>query len=129
MTPFLAGFGASLLLSLALTPLAARAALVLGVVDRPDAGLKTHRRPTPYLGGASLFLSFFLSVTAVKYLYFHTLHGVIAIVTGGFIVFMLGLVDDLVDLSPSVKFFGQTVAAALLVICSIHIQFITVACF
>lgn len=38
------------------TPLAMRAALAFGVLDRPGP-LKVHDRPVPYLGGAALFVA------------------------------------------------------------------------
>ena len=124
---FVLSFAVAFGLSLLLTPLAGKAAIRLGIVDAPDHKLKSHKKPTPYLGGASLFLSFALAVMIAKLMVFHTLHGVLAILAGSGLVFALGLVDDMVDLSPGVKFFGQGVAAGLLVFCSVHIQFIKVS--
>ncbi|MEK7705277.1 MAG: undecaprenyl/decaprenyl-phosphate alpha-N-acetylglucosaminyl 1-phosphate transferase, partial [Myxococcota bacterium] len=53
-------YGATLLLSLSLslylTPLVRRTAERLGILDHPDAGLKQHLAPTPYLGGIAVYL-------------------------------------------------------------------------
>ncbi len=125
MIPYAVGFVLALCLNFILTPLAKRLAFALGFVDHPDKKLKDHHKPTPYLGGASLFVSYGLSVLAVKLYFFHTIFGVIGILSGGFIVLLLGLADDWMVFSPSVKFFGQAVAAVVLLICSIHIRFIT----
>ena len=43
------------LITAAVTPLVARVAVRLGVVDRPGA-LKVHDRPVPYLGGVAVLL-------------------------------------------------------------------------
>jgi len=46
------------LLALVGVPMARRAALDFGVVDRPDGNLKNHREPVPYLGGLAVFIAF-----------------------------------------------------------------------
>ena len=45
------------------TPVVARAAVRCGIVDRPDGRLKLHATPVPYLGGLSLGLGFFISLS------------------------------------------------------------------
>src|SRR5262245_57542770 len=46
----------SFLISMLATPLFRAFARKLQVVDRPDALLKPHKRPIPYLGGMAIFL-------------------------------------------------------------------------
>jgi len=51
------GLGVALVLSLLLTPIAIRLATRWAFHDQPG-GYKTHRRPTPYLGGAAVTAAF-----------------------------------------------------------------------
>jgi len=51
------GLGVALVLSVLLTPVAIRLATRWGFHDQPG-GYKTHRRPTPYLGGAAVTTAF-----------------------------------------------------------------------
>jgi UDP-GlcNAc:undecaprenyl-phosphate/decaprenyl-phosphate GlcNAc-1-phosphate transferase len=105
-------------LSLYLTPVFREAALKFGIVDRPSGPLKKHAEPVPYLGGLAVYLSFLLT-TAFIYQYSRE---VLGILLAGAIIVILGLVDDLGVLSPSVKLFGQLVAATVLVKASIYIK-------
>jgi hypothetical protein len=50
---FLAGLAGAV----ALTPLARRVGLALGLVDRPDDGLKIHPHPVPVLGGVAVIVT------------------------------------------------------------------------
>ena len=87
-------------------------------MDRPSGPLKKHAEPVPYLGGLAVYLSFLLT-TAFIYQYSRE---VLGILLAGAIIVILGLVDDLGVLSPSVKLFGQLVAATVLVKASIYIK-------
>ena len=55
-------YGFTFLFSLGLswwaTPLARNTALRYNIVDKPDGRLKDHERPTPYLGGIVVYISF-----------------------------------------------------------------------
>jgi UDP-GlcNAc:undecaprenyl-phosphate GlcNAc-1-phosphate transferase len=47
----------------------------------------------------------------------------IGVFAGGFIIFLLGVVDDLKALSPEVKLIGQIVAGFVLVLSGVHVDF------
>jgi UDP-GlcNAc:undecaprenyl-phosphate GlcNAc-1-phosphate transferase len=106
-------------LVLVLTPLAMVLARAFNIMDRPVTALKTHRRPVPYLGGLAVFMGFAVALMSVKFVFFpyqgedkwwadlHLLRGIYAILLGGFVSLVLGLVDDARALSPAVKLFGQ----------------------
>lgn len=100
-------FVLALLTSLYFTPIIRRAAIHYNVVDNPDANLKAHREPTPYLGGVSIFLSFLF---ALAFTYDFT-QEVLGILLAASIIVTLGLFDDLKVLTPGVKLAGQVVAA------------------
>ncbi|MED5330856.1 MAG: MraY family glycosyltransferase [Planctomycetota bacterium] len=107
-----------------LTPLTMRVAINFKIQDTPDGRLKKHLNPTPYLGGLALAASFIITYSVwstgetanVKAL------GVLA---GGFMMLMLGLYDDLVNLSPGVKFMGQILAAIVLWKAGIRISYVS----
>lgn len=76
------------------------------IVDIPDGNIKVHRNPTPYLGGAAIYLGF-LCTLALTFpfdnQFFHFL-------VGSTLLFYVGLIDDLIALSPLQKLIGQIIA-------------------
>ncbi len=135
LVAMLAAGGASLLLSLALTPLARRIARRIGFVDSPG-GHKSHRDPTPYGGGAAIFLAAWLppavAIAAALTLsdaWIAERFGQLAqalvgglrdhaaqagvILLGGAALFGLGLLDDRRPLGPFVKLAVILAVAAL----------------
>ncbi|MEW6517245.1 MAG: MraY family glycosyltransferase [candidate division FCPU426 bacterium] len=110
--------------SLALTPLAACLARQWGWLDHPDQKLKKHVQPVPYGGGVAVFVSFLLALVAFKFWEGSTLVGVVGVTAGTSLIVLLGLVDDRFQLSPAVKFAGQTLAALTLYACNMRLQFI-----
>ncbi len=114
----LLAFGVACATALFATPRLRAAALRLGIVDAPDGKLKTHREPVAYLGG----LAVALGVLASMGLVYQFDHAGLAILLGGSIVLVLGLIDDLVRLDPLSKLAGQVLAAAVLVKAGVFIQ-------
>ena len=55
-------FMVATLLSMYGVPMARRAALNFGIVDRPDGRLKHQQEPVPYLGGIAIYLAFLVSL-------------------------------------------------------------------
>ena len=128
---YLAAFLLSLVLSLLLTPLFRKVALANGIVDYP-AARKVHQFPTPLLGGAGLLFAFLITIL-LGFIFigffrpllppgiienlpgaFNTLPRLLIIVAGGALIFLLGLVDDLVGLKAGWKLLGQGLIALLL---------------
>ena len=107
----LSGAFLGFLLALYGTPIAAKAAVDFGIVDRPDGALKNHRGPVPYLGGLAVYVAFLVALALV----FEFDRRVLGILLGGTIVVLLGLIDDFGVLGPGPKFAGQLVAAWVLV--------------
>src|SRR6185503_16899547 len=119
-----AAFAAALAVSWILTPVAMRCALALGVIDRPDRGLKRHKAPTPYLGGVAIYLAVTATVLAAKLLESGSPRGVVGMLAGATVVFLLGLVDDFTPLGPRFKLLVQAGAAAIPIYFGVHIKFI-----
>ena len=108
---YVGAFLLSLILSLYWTPVIRKAALKLGIVDRPDGLLKTHEDAVPYLGGIAVFMSFLLTVGVFTEFGQETL----GLLLSGSIALMVGLVDDFGAMDPVQKLLGQTLAALVLI--------------
>jgi UDP-GlcNAc:undecaprenyl-phosphate/decaprenyl-phosphate GlcNAc-1-phosphate transferase len=80
----------------ALTPLLARLAMRLGVVDRPGA-LKVHERPVPYLGGVAVLVALAGPVAVGR----PTLAVPLVLATA------LGLADDVAELPPGLRLVAE----------------------
>ena len=102
-------FGAPMAAAALLTPLAARLALRLGIMDHPKEG-RFHERSTPYLGGlavaAGLVLTAWLSAGAEGEL--------LTILLAGLALAGLGFVDDHRTVRPGTKFIVEAGAALAL---------------
>lgn len=86
----------AVVVAVVLTPLAAAVALRLGVVDRPGA-LKVQDRPVAYLGGVAVFAGLAGPVAASR----------AALLVPLGLAFLLGLADDIADLSPRWRLAGE----------------------
>jgi len=115
--------GSAFLLGLILTPLAIKAAFRYGILDRPVTKLKKHKQPMPYLGGVAIFLAFAAPVITAKIIMHQDIHGVIAILVGGFLMMLVGLFDDIKNLTPYAKLVMQVVVAGLIIKANMHIKF------
>ena len=120
-----AAFLLSLALALYWTPIMRKAAMQLGIVDKPDGLLKKHDGVTPYLGGLAVYGSFLLTVGVLTNFEQQTL----GLLLSGSIVVLVGLIDDFGALTPLQKLIGQTVAALVLIKSGTYIklEFIPVA--
>jgi len=126
-------------LALLATPLVRLLAYRLGVVDRPDALLKPHRRPVAYLGGVGICLGILAGLAAVVVLtpglaglgrhlaaalaggelwavLHNPLWNLLAVALGCVVITVVGLLDDVRGLRPRTKVAGQLLAAIVLLI-------------
>lgn len=119
------------LVSLCATPLMRQLAIKNGIVDRPSDPRKIHRMPVAYLGGMAVFLGL---IGGILYSYVglgisglvewhttaHQIDGEIvmpvppSILLGITVIMLVGLLDDVMGISPRVKVGGQLIAAAAL---------------
>jgi len=119
----------SFTLSLFLTPLLRNLFRGFGVLDRPDRIRKMHGRPIPRAGGIAIALSY---LGAFAFLLVSPLNGgaMVALnvrfacwlIPAVALVFLTGLLDDLLGLTPWQKLIGQVGAAALAFWAGIRIQ-------
>ncbi len=112
------------LVSLASAPAAAWLALRLNIVDHPNAR-KVHVSVTPLLGGLSLVLGLFAGfLTAhicglLDILHYAPAQGLLL---GTTLMFLLGLLDDILGVSPRWKLAGQALAACVLIFFEIKLS-------
>lgn len=106
-----AAFLVAMVLALSFTPLAARLADRLGMLDLPG-GYKAHDRPTPLLGGVAVIAGLVLALLAVAVAGLATGLGRLAPLAAGLLIVMLGgLIDDKRILAVRHKLLWQVVAA------------------
>ncbi len=96
------------LLSLALTPVDFRIAERLGAIDVPRDKRRMHKKPTPRLGGLSIFAAFLatnliFSMEIASDLFYAW--------SGAILVLTVGVLDDMLSLPPLLKLFAQSGAA------------------
>lgn len=100
-----------------------------GLLDQPDPR-KIHTYPVPRLGGVALVISFTVAVwlgfIANPRLWYDNWIGVSGILVGGVVIFVMGLFDDLKNLSPIVKFLWQIVAAMIPILCGVRIELLNI---
>ena len=123
----------ALVTSVMLTPLVRGAALRWTRLSVASTE-RWHSRPTPSLGGIAIFVGFAVALVAQMLLSTGDLSirevSVLAVVPlthrdglliAAIMIFVLGLVDDLVQLRPSTKLVGQLAAASVLLMSGIGV--------
>src|SRR5215213_7431952 len=105
-TDALLAFVVAAVVTLLLTPLAARIARRVGAVA-PPRERDLHDRPTPRLGG----LAILLGVLAAAALFLPNGQEVRGIMLGAAVITAIGALDDIFDLAASIKLAGQFAAA------------------
>lgn len=114
---FIVAFG----LSGAVTPLAIRLAPRIGAMDIPKDSRRMHDHAIPRFGGLAIYVG--SAVAMLVFLNFDK--QILTIVAGGTMIYILGIIDDLKDLSPKLKFSGQTIVAVVMYVLGVRINFIT----
>jgi UDP-GlcNAc:undecaprenyl-phosphate/decaprenyl-phosphate GlcNAc-1-phosphate transferase len=127
----LIGFAISALTVFSLTPKIKRAALQVGLVDKPDPR-KVHSKPMVRLGGVAMFGGFMLSVLILWLL--HGFDGMppekvremLGLLGGTTAFFAIGLADDLLNLPALTRLVMQIGVATLAWYSGIQIEFLTI---
>lgn len=109
----------SFLVSFMILPLIIKYTLSKNLVDIPGRR-KIHKKVTPSLGGIAIFLGFL--VAAVIWMDFNQWDFIRYILASLFIIFMIGVRDDLVPFRALHKLYGQIVAIVILLFSGISIQ-------
>jgi UDP-GlcNAc:undecaprenyl-phosphate GlcNAc-1-phosphate transferase len=114
--PFIVSFLLTFAISAGLTPLVRKVAIRFGQVAEPRED-RWHNRPTAVMGGVAIAVSFYLALLGL--LIFLPAAGPLAkylpLLVCAFLLFILGLVDDMYGLAPQTKLVGQIIIASFLV--------------
>ena len=131
----LLAFGVSLIA----TPVVRAIAYRMKIVDRPDSLLKPHEKPIAYLGGVAIWTGLVAGLIAyalilpdvgrhwgslgkslaggeILSLLRNPLWNLGSVVAASALIMLIGLLDDVLDITPRRKLLGQMLAAGLLLL-------------
>lgn len=121
MSKYILAFLVPVLISFLVTPLAKRFAHITGAIDVPKDDRRIHKAPIPRLGGLAILVSAVLSIL----LFVELDKSIYAILIGGVLIAISGIIDDIKPMTPKLKLLFQIVAAGILVYGGVKIQIIT----
>ena len=99
------------LTSLILVPIVKKIAIHINAMDEPNER-KIHKVPMPRLGGLAIFLAFLLGYI----LYGDVSTQMLSILIGGFLLILVGIVDDINPVKARYKLIAQIIAATIVVL-------------
>ena len=112
-------FVISLGLAFAVTPIVSRLAKRFGAIDVPRQR-SIHELPTPLWGGLPIYISFVIAIL-IGYNYSIQLKGIII---GATVILVMGIIDDLRELSTVIRLVGQVVAVCIVIAFGVRIDVI-----
>jgi UDP-GlcNAc:undecaprenyl-phosphate GlcNAc-1-phosphate transferase len=124
--PFAAVLGAGLVVALVSTPLAVAWGRRWGIVDRPGPR-RWHRGTIPRTGGMALFVAFMAAALLAQWLPVprqdpKELIRLVGIAVGTTFLFVVGYIDDRVELRPGPQYLAQAVAGLIAIACLVFIE-------
>ncbi len=120
MQTYIVAFTIALAVAYFATPRVKDFAIKVGALDAPD-DRKVHTKPIPRMGGLAIYAAFVLAVLASMYVS----REVMGLLVGGTVILIVGIIDDLKPLPARVKLLGQIIAAVVLVMFDIKIEWLT----
>lgn len=94
-----------------ITPIVKKIAFHVNAVDIPDHKRKVHYKIMPSMGGLAIFVSFLIGYM----LFAPKTIQMLSILIGGFVIILIGILDDIKPLPPKYKMIGQIAAACIAV--------------
>ncbi|WP_062551968.1 glycosyltransferase family 4 protein [Peptoniphilus phoceensis] len=117
LVPFLAAF----VITFLQMPFTIKFAKKKGFLDVPKDNRRVHKKPIPVGGGIAMVIS-----VSILMLFFLPINkGLIMTLIASLIIAISGLYDDKKGLSPKLKFIFQILAAVILIIAGMKIEFVT----
>lgn len=120
MQAYVVAFIVALAVTYFITPRVKDFAVKAGALDAPD-DRKVHTCPIPRMGGLAIYFGFILAVLASV----HISREILGLLLGGTVILIVGIIDDLMQLPAKVKLLGQIVAAMVLIMFDIRIDWLT----
>ena len=109
----------AMFVSYVLTPYIKKLAFAIGAIDKPD-NRKVHKKIMPRLGGLAIYIAFMAGAIASLEMTWD----IVGILIGGTFIVIIGILDDKYQLPAKVKLLGQIVAACILVLFDIRIEWV-----
>ena len=103
-----------------MTPICIKLAPKLGAMDIPKDNRRMHTKPIPRFGGLAMYLG---TVTAIL-LTVPLTQKIVGILAGGTIIFLVGIYDDIKNMSAKMKLLCQIIAALVVYATGTKIAFI-----
>jgi UDP-GlcNAc:undecaprenyl-phosphate GlcNAc-1-phosphate transferase len=95
-------------------------ARTFGFMDEPKDDRRMHVDATPRIGGVAIFLALFVGILIAG-----EIVNALPYLCGGIIVLAVGMIDDKKGVSPMFKIAGQALAAIVLCVFGLDLQFVT----
>ncbi|MGF7058861.1 glycosyltransferase family 4 protein [Brassicibacter mesophilus] len=121
MTNYYLAFFIPLILAYLFTPVAKIIAKKIGAIDVPKDDRRVHKVPIPRLGGLAIYIASMIAM--VMFLPFDK--ATAAIMIGGTIIVITGIIDDVKPMPAKLKLVLQILAAFVLIMGDVKIEFIT----
>lgn len=124
LTSFLYPFALALIVCLLATPFVIKLAYKFKLVDDPSTHKHPaiiHKRIIPRAGGVPIFIAILIA----SLVFLPLSREIVVILVCGFLVVLVGLLDDKYDLSPYFRFGTNIVLASIVVFSGVFIPFIT----
>ncbi|NLK38217.1 MAG: undecaprenyl/decaprenyl-phosphate alpha-N-acetylglucosaminyl 1-phosphate transferase, partial [Epulopiscium sp.] len=112
---YIAAFASAFAITLVTTPLAKKISIKVGAIDYPkDRGV--HKKPMPRMGGIAIVLGFMVTVLVLyRFEAAMDVKQFSGFIVGASIIVILGVMDDIKNLSAKLKFSVQIVAALIVI--------------
>ena len=111
----------SVVVAYAATPLSIRIANKFGIIDKPKDERRVHKKPIPRFGGMGIFLGSMAALIIPAGMN----DRIQVAMLGGALMYVLGIIDDILDIKPVVKFTGQVAIASIVYALGVRITFIS----
>ncbi|MDF0726057.1 MraY family glycosyltransferase [Cytobacillus sp. S13-E01] len=105
--------------SILVTPLVKKLAIKIGATDKPNQR-KVHQKVMPRLGGLAIYISFVVGLLVTR----PNDSDALPIIIGSLIIIITGILDDMFELSAKIKLGGQLLAAFVVVLGGVQVEFI-----
>jgi UDP-GlcNAc:undecaprenyl-phosphate/decaprenyl-phosphate GlcNAc-1-phosphate transferase len=105
--------------SIAMTPIVIKFAHLIGATDKPNHR-KVHQKVMPRIGGLAIYISFIIGLLIIR----PNDEFILPIILGSLVIIITGFFDDILELSAKLKLAGQLVAALIVVMGGVQVDFI-----
>ena len=121
MSQYILIFLVAMVLAIVFTPAAIKLAPKIGAIDIPKDNRRMHTKAMPRFGGMAIYIGTVASM--LIFLPYST--GLMGVIAGGTLMFLVGIIDDLKGMPAKVKLGFQVLCAVILFEFSVRIEFIS----